>query len=153
LEEPRKQYQIRRGAMEDCEGITNLCEQLGFPSSTEVVFKRLSFIMNNSDHDLFVVENAEGKIAGWIHVFLSITPYTDLVTEVGGLVINDADREQGIGRMLIQQAEQWAKSKQTTAVRIRSNVKRVESHIFYKAVGYEEIKKQVNYFKSIPQDL
>ena len=144
-----KQYRIRKGIMEDCQDIARLCEQLGFPSSPEVVFNRLVFIMNNDDHDLFVVESAESKIVGWVHVFLTITPYTDLITEVGGLVINVADREQGIGKMLIEQAERWAESKQTTAVKIRSNVKRVESHIFYKALGYEEVKKQVTYLKSI----
>ncbi len=147
--EPSNQYRIRKGTIEDFKEIAKLCEQLGFPTTNDVALKRLEYIGNNDDHDMFVVESAEGLIVGWVHVFLTITPYTDLITEVGGLVINEADREHGIGRMLIQQAEQWAKSKQTTTVRIRSNVKRVESHMFYKAIGYEEAKKQVTYLKSV----
>ena len=67
----------------------------------------------------------------------SIDPYGH------GLV--EHHRGQGIGKILLKQAEEWAREKSIPLVRIRSNVKREDTRRFYLREGYE-LSKIANFF-------
>jgi len=58
-------------------------------------------------------------------------------------------RRRGIGRLLVECAESWAVRVGAQAIVVRSNVKRLESHAFYVALGYENTKTQSVYRKRI----
>ena len=79
---------------------------------------------------------------GWIQVCEVNHLMEDRFAEVIGLVVADKWRNQGVGALLMETAENWARQKASTGVWIRSNVKREKAHNFYKHLGYKEIKKQ-----------
>lgn len=53
---------------------------------------------------------------------------TDLQAAIGGLIVDGGVRGCGIGRRLIQYAEQWAVTQGCTSVLIRSNIIRQDAH-------------------------
>jgi GNAT superfamily N-acetyltransferase len=58
------------------------------------------------------------------------------------LVIDENYRKQGIGKLLVNKAREWAKEKHIDKLRVRCNRKRTEAHLFYIALGFVEIKEQ-----------
>jgi len=66
----------------------------------------------------------------------------DLGAEIGGLVVEEGWRGSGIGRRLMQQAEQWAQEQGCWAMHVRSNILRERAHRFYERLGYQSIKTQ-----------
>ncbi len=53
---------------------------------------------------------------------------TDLQAFIGGLIVDPSDRRCGIGRRLMQYAEQWAVTQGCTSVLLRSNIVREDAH-------------------------
>ena len=88
-----------------------------------------------------------GEIVGWIHIFVRRGPVHEPYAEIGGMVVDGAQRGKGIGRGLLDEAESWAALRGCKAVRVRSNVVRDAAHGFYPSAGYETIKTQHVYRK------
>ena len=139
---------IRLASEQDSSQLARLAGQLGYPSSTEQVTTRLARIQTQPDQAIFVAE-VEGQIAGWVHVFASPTVESDLYVEIGGLVVEENQRGQGVGKALMVQAETWSRELGIHEVRLRSNIIRQEAHQFYEAIGYKKIKSQFTFQKTI----
>ena len=69
--------------------------------------------------------------------------------ELVGLVVDEALRGRGIGAALVTAAEAWARERGLARLRVRSNVTREATHSFYRRLGYEEVKRQVVFRKSL----
>ena len=137
---------IRLATESDAESIADLCTQLGYPSMPEEVARRLHQI-EQFEHDALFVAEVDGRVAGWIHVIAYSLPEMDLHTEIGGLVVDEAHRSLGIGRLLVEHAEAWARAQGCSEIRVRCNVIRERAHKFYAAIGYENIKTQHTFRK------
>lgn len=135
-----------------CEGdagrIAALSGQLGYPTTEEAVLERLRAIVQRPDHAVFVAEMA-GLVVGWVHVHAVATLESPAHAEIGGLVVDEAHRGRGIGRALMERAEEWARDVGLRAVRLRSNVIRAEAHAFYEHIGYALMKTQKVFAKAL----
>jgi GNAT superfamily N-acetyltransferase len=69
--------------------------------------------------------------------------------EVGGLVVDERFRGSGVGRLLMQQAEDWAREKGYREVVLRSNVIREHAHRFYESLGYTVTQTQKHFRKNL----
>ena len=58
-------------------------------------------------------------------------------------------RSTGIGRLLVQHAERWAREQGCSVVRLSSSAGRTASHRFYEHLGYANIKTQYAFAKSL----
>ncbi|MDY7077162.1 MAG: GNAT family N-acetyltransferase [Chloroflexota bacterium] len=134
---------IRLASIGDAGCIAVLCQQLGYPASQGQVQQRLCQIQQDKDHAVFVAEQSDGYVVGWVHVYIRQLVVTDLHAEIGGLVVDETCRRCGIGRLLMQYAEEWACGQGCWAVHLRSNVVRKGAHAFYEKIGYNVIKTQV----------
>jgi len=139
---------LRIPCPDDLPALANLCTQLGYPSTAEEVKHRLETILEQEGHAVFVVE-MDGQAAGWVHVYASPTIESETCAEIGGLVVDKAHRGQGLGKALLAKAEMWARQGGIPEVRVRSNVIRKEAHLFYEALGYENIKTQFTFRKRL----
>jgi GNAT superfamily N-acetyltransferase len=138
---------IRLAAPGDAEGIARLSAQLGYPSSPLEVQRRLGRIEGGPNHAAFVAVGAEAQIIGWVHVHASHLLESDPEAEIGGLVVDEACRGSGVGKLLMQRAEQWARERDLGSVYLRSNIIRKEAHEFYKKLGYSVVKTQYAFRK------
>jgi GNAT superfamily N-acetyltransferase len=129
--------------------MADLAVQLGYECTGEEVQKRLSQMQDPNGYAVFVAKLPQGRIAGWIGAYLFRSVETESCAEINGLVVDQNVRSRGIGKMLLDSAEQWARSVGCDAISVRSNVKRDRAHRFYRKNGYELVKTQKEFRKSL----
>jgi GNAT superfamily N-acetyltransferase len=134
---------------QDAPAVADLAGQLGYASTPAQIGRRIGILSGEPNSAAFVAEDASGKVIGWVHVvgraFLEMDPYT----EIAGLVVDAGARRLGAGKALVTAAETWALARGYTTMRVRSNVKRVESRPFYEGLGYAIGKSQYVYEKRL----
>lgn len=141
---------IRLATDKDSFQLTELCEQLlGYSVNEKDISDRVKNIISHSEHAIFVAEDKDKEIVGYVHVHISIMLHMELQAELGGFVVKDKYRELGIGSLLIKQAEEWAKEHQCQYVYLRSRVSRDTAHMFYEKRGYRNIKTQYAFRKQL----
>ena len=135
---------IKRMSINDAASVRELTQQLGYSLSNEQIRENIKAVLRNADHDAFVA-TAGDEVVGWIgvkHAFqIEALPFC----EIHGLVVSDRYRKHGIGKMLIDTAKQWGKERGNSKLRLRCNVKRTETHVFYQHLGFKETKEQKVY--------
>jgi GNAT superfamily N-acetyltransferase len=140
---------IRAATQVDVHRMAALCEQLGYPSTPEQVQRRLDQIQQDEDQAVFVAEGVGGQVVGWVQVFGRKLLVVDLHAELGGLVVDEGHRGRGVGGLLMEQAEDWARARGCEALYVRSNVIREGAHRFYEGIGYELIKTSRVFLKEL----
>ncbi|MFZ0635650.1 MAG: GNAT family N-acetyltransferase [Candidatus Acidiferrales bacterium] len=140
---------VRPARRSDVPRLTSLCGQLGYPSTEHQVAARLAAIESMPEHALFVADASNGMLAGFLDIFVMRTIESDARAEIAGLVVDETYRSQGVGQLLIDSAEAWAREHGCTAVSLRTNVIRERAHAFYEREGYKHIKTQKSYRKPL----
>lgn len=79
---------------------------------------------------------------GWVHVEERRLIESEPRAEINGLVVDETCRSRGVGRVLLEHAEQWARERGFRSVVLRSNVIRGRAHAFYERLGYQVFKTQ-----------
>jgi GNAT superfamily N-acetyltransferase len=138
----RRQNLIRNAVREDVAAIAELADQLGYPSQAAEAAECLEKLMELEDHAVFVAQADEAGVVGWVHVRGAYHLMMRPSAELGGLVVRDGWREQGIGRLLLEHAEAWARARGYARMRVNSNTARQGVPGFYEYLGYERIKTQ-----------
>lgn len=132
----------------DAAAINALSKQLGYPLSVEQTLRNINSVLQSKDHTAFVAE-IENKIVGWVGAAQAIMIEAMPHCEVNGLVIDELHRGMGIGKLLIDKVKHWAKAKGNDKIGLHCNVKRTEAHLFYKHLGFTELKEQKNFVINI----
>jgi GNAT superfamily N-acetyltransferase len=138
---------VRVATKDDAEAIASLVEELGYSADAAAIRKRLSSLASRSDQLVAVARSEHGAVGGWIQAHSSEALESGFRVEIVGLVTTKSRRRCGIGRLLVEYAESWAARVGAQAIVVRSNVNRLESHKFYAALGYANIKTQNVYRK------
>ena len=128
----------RLATVADAEGINQVSKYLGYSGiSDDEVNDKLHQMCNSTSDKVYVCE-VGGLVVGWLHLFYARRLASEDFFEIGGLVVNPDFRGNGIGRALVDYAVATNKGK----LRVRCNERRLESHLFYEAVGFEGKKCQ-----------
>jgi GNAT superfamily N-acetyltransferase len=77
----------------------------------------------------------------------------DLRRRYPGIALDKNHRRNGIGRRLMEEAEEWARKRGCSVVRLWSSSARTDAHRFYRALGYTDIKTQYSFIKSLDVDV
>ena len=144
---------VRLARLEDAARIAELSGQLGYPATAEEVERRLRQLEGDPQHVVFLAELRDapkaGAIIGWVHVHEVRLVESDPRAEVSGLIVADGYQGRGAGRLLMEHAEQWARSRGFQTLLLRSNVIRGAAHAFYEKLGYEIVKSQKVFCKKL----
>ena len=138
---------IRTAEKHDLSELTALCAELGYPAQNQEIKMRLDKIQK-SKSDLILVAVEKGTVIGWIHVFSTLRLESDPFAEIGGLVVSSRHRGNGVGKILVSEAEKWAKGNGLINIRVRSRTSREKTRQFYESEGYIAIKEQ-NVFEKL----
>ncbi len=133
----------------DYDKMADLAGQLGYRSTAAEVRLRLSEMTDSSQYAVYVAQLPEGQIGGWITVHMFRAVELDTCAEISGLIVDCEVRSRGIGKVLLDAAEAWARSRGCAVISVHSNVKRGRAHAFYKRNGYEWTKTQEEFRKSL----
>ena len=140
---------IRRARSRDAQRLAELSGQLGYPTTSAVIAKRMRKLKPTSQNALFVADSPDAGVVGWTHV--SVTHLVEVGTraELNGLIVADGQRSLGAGARLLKAAEDWARKHGCPSMSVRSNVIRERAHKFYVRQGYELYKTQKAFRKTL----
>lgn len=111
--------------------------------------RRLERIRKEAGHVVLVAADENDVAVGWIHGRVVHWLEADPFVDIGGMVVADTSRGQGVGERLLDEVECWARSHGYTHIRVRSNVVRERAHGFYLRLGYEKVKTSYVFEKTL----
>jgi GNAT superfamily N-acetyltransferase len=120
--------------------------EMGYEYPVEDTKKQLKQLLNDSNHKIYVAL-VEDKVVGYIHANNYDLLYSPHLKNIMGIAVSSCFRKNGIGKMLLEQVEKWAKDTGAYGVRLVSGATRVGAHAFYISCGYEGNKEQKNFKK------
>lgn len=135
------QITFREIIEDDAEALVKLSLQFGYAVSVAEMRLRVAQLLAHQDHCGFVACAGE-QVVGWIHGFYTFRLESEPFVEIGGLVVDENLRRQGIGQQLIERVKEWAAAQSVRKVRVRCNTKRFDTHKFYLNAGFTETKEQ-----------
>jgi ribosomal protein S18 acetylase RimI-like enzyme len=87
-----------------------------------------------------ILATSDSKIIGLVsYVLLERLNQSFSEFWIPELVVSKEYRNQGIGKLLIQRCESISKRKKCYRIRLESRNDRIDSHIFYRKIGFEQI--------------
>jgi ribosomal protein S18 acetylase RimI-like enzyme len=129
-----------RGA--DLPAVLGLLEQLGYAMDADELARRSASVAAEQGHHVLVAE-AEGRVAGAMHVYARPALEKPPEAIVQSLIVDEAARGAGVGRALLAAAEKWAAERGFTSVALTSQVTREQAHAFYERLGYERVAQSL----------
>jgi N-acetylglutamate synthase-like GNAT family acetyltransferase len=137
---------IREANSGDATDLARLTAELGYTGSEDLMRRRLARIASQPDQ-IVLVAILDERIVGWLQARACLSLESGYSAEITGLIVEASARRRGVGRTLVKRSERWASELGVEALLVRSNVQRVESHDFYRALGFTSWKNQVVYRK------
>jgi GNAT superfamily N-acetyltransferase len=130
---------IREATIDDLAAITLLLHDLGYPATESEVKIRFENIGRHEDYRTLVAVS-DGTIAGMIgmtknYYFEHNGQYIRILV----MVVGNLFRNKGIGKMLITEAEKWARAINAHTVLLNSGNRpeRQDAYRFYQNIGFE----------------
>jgi GNAT superfamily N-acetyltransferase len=138
--------QVRAATPADAEALASLSGQLGYPADVPTILRRLAQV----EHGVVLVAlDAKGAVCAVAHAEPRHLLIAEPLVELEALVVDEAVRGAGAGAMLLAAVEAWARERDFSSVRVRSNVLRERAQRFYQRKGYIEKKRQAVFLKRL----
>jgi GNAT superfamily N-acetyltransferase len=140
---------VEQMSLPDLPQIELLVKQLGYAVTKDEIVQRYSSIALKPEYALFVAKKLD-KVLGWIQVNKGPSSMINSdYAEVGALVVDQEHRGLGIGKLLLREAEVWAKQNGLKRIRLLSNTTRTDAHRFYDREGYQVAKISKVFLKAL----
>jgi len=137
-------FSIREATASDATAIWRLnCNEMGYQYSLEKTAQNITKLLRSNTDKIFVAVS-EGSVVGYVHANDYDLLYAPHMKNIMGIAVSSEHKQQGIGRALLQQVEQWACKTGATGVRLVSGLSRTDAHEFYHRCGYSGDKEQLN---------
>ena len=119
---------------------------LGYHYPAPETEKRVAAILADENQRIFVaVEGA--RLVGYLHAAMYEVTFAPLMVNVQAIAVHSDGRRRGIGKALMQQAEDWAKEIGAAGVRSIAGGHRKGSYAFYESNGFHSVSRNVSYQK------
>jgi ribosomal protein S18 acetylase RimI-like enzyme len=128
----------------DVEQVAALANELGYPVPLSEVRARFALLSGDRGSALLVAER-QSVVIGFLHLAVCVQLTSAIHTEILTLSVTGQAHRSGAGRALVDQAIQLTKERGLSSIRVRSNVSRDVSHVFYAALGFTRTKTQHMY--------
>lgn len=133
-------FQIKPMAESDFADWLSMCNQLHTDNTSEQNEKDLRQIQKDSRYEPFIARHESGKAAGYIELSTR-TDYVEgsdssPVGYVESIFVQPEYRKHGLGRQMIEWAEDWCRQKGFTQLGSDALMDNSDSHAFHKSVGF-----------------
>ena len=126
---------VREARAGDAEALASLMAELGYDVTNAQVRERLSAL--GVDQGAFVAEH-EAEVIGCLTISMTrVLHRPKPVGRISMMVVSEARRSGGVGRMLVEAAEAELARRGCGLVEVTSNERRERAHRFYEGLGYE----------------
>lgn len=141
------EFIIRECHFNDAEYIQKLnCNEMGYDYSLEDTKTKLEYLLGSNKDKIFVAE-IDNMVVGYVHANDYELTYAPSMKNIMGIAVSNTYRGNGIGRALLSKVEEWARISGAKGVRLVSGGTRLEAHEFYRHMGYDDGKQQLNFKK------
>jgi len=137
---------VRKVKVTDYNDIFLLNQELGYFYPIEKVKERIANVIDSTEDIVFVAQQGS-EVIGYIQGSSYEVLYYDPLVRIMGFVVKEKYRNIGVGSMLINELECWAKEKGYSGITLTSRFERLNAHRFYEKHGYVNIKNQKNFQK------
>jgi GNAT superfamily N-acetyltransferase len=128
---------IRVASVEDASAISELLAQLGYPSSTTQVERRIRDTVASTEGIVFVAA-AGSQVIGLLSLHcIPLFHAEGSLARITSLIVAPEHRRSGVGRALIAAAEEFAWTHNCIRVEVTSGDHRVDAHAFYEDLDYQ----------------
>jgi GNAT superfamily N-acetyltransferase len=134
--------EIRAAEDRDIAALARLAGELGYPSTDKQVRERFANIKGAPHLATFVAAINRDTVIGWIQLSEARSVESEPRAEITGLVVDSNFRSGGVGRLLVERGEDWARERGLGMIGVRSNIIRERTHEFYERLGYTVTKTQ-----------
>jgi GNAT superfamily N-acetyltransferase len=127
---------VRSAERGDADALARLCTQLGYPAQPTDMPARIERLESDpSVRALVAVDNAD--VVGLITTHLRHTMnHAAPLAQITLLVVDEARRGGGIGRALVNAAEDWARECGCKRIVVTTALQRADAHKFYERLAY-----------------
>ena len=139
---------IRIADQNDAPSVAHLLGQLGYETAVDAARRRIEALVRSEDRALYLAE-VGGSLVGLIEVAVMQAIEHDPRAEIRALVVDESHRGQGLGAGLVEAAETWARDRGVGIIRVRSNIKRERTRLFYEKNGYRATKTSLVFDKEL----
>lgn len=127
---------IREAKPSDSSRIVELIRFLGHEIDEKDVRRNLARLRKEGESPLVAVLDRE--VVGLCGISARVMIHRDSpIGRISPLVVASAAQGHGIGRMLVEAAEEWMRNKGCKLVELTSNDRRAEAHAFYRHMGFQ----------------
>ena len=139
---------IREAVPEDALELCAVCvNEMGYECTEALVLEKLQGL--RPDRECVYIAACGDKTAGFVHVEKYDVLYFETMANILGLAVRSDCQRRGIGSALLRAAEDWAKARGISAMRLNSGAGRAGAHAFYRAHGYIDSKEQLRFLKTL----
>jgi GNAT superfamily N-acetyltransferase len=140
---------IRIADENDIPDLSYLMGELGYPTSEKSMRSRFIKITSAAGNQTFVAEKS-GRVIGMAGISTGYLYERDgIYARITAFVVDSAFRNCGIGKKLIKEVEEWARSIGAAGIVLNSGKRpeREAAHQFYRKMGFEE--RSIGFVKSL----
>jgi ribosomal protein S18 acetylase RimI-like enzyme len=143
---PKPKPKVRDAKASDAERLVELITFLGHEIDEKAVRKNIAKLKKAGEAPL--VATLDKRVVGLIGIHRMVTVHRPApIGRLSVLVIDEAVQDEGIGRMLVEEAERILKKAGCQIVEVTSNDRRTAAHAFYRHLGYE--RTSIRFFKKL----
>lgn len=133
---------VRQAEVSDAERISTLMHQLGYQASPELI-KRKLLVLENSANDLVLVADDDGSVVGIVSLHAQEMFHQEgRLGRITSLVIDEHCRGEGVGALLVSEADQFFKRVGCVRAEVTSGDHRPQAHVFYQQQGYQQDERR-----------
>jgi len=126
---------LRDIAPADLPAIRRLIGQLGYAPDEGEFRRRVQRVLATPGHRVIIAEDG-AAIVGALHVFERPALDKGCEAVVQALVVDERWRGQGVGELLMREAEAWAVRRGLDATSLYTRIDRERARTFYERIGY-----------------
>ena len=129
--------EVRAANTGDSSAIARLLGQLGYPANPADVPGRIAR-MHSSGTTTVLVATIGARVVGLAtsHV-LTVINRAGNVAQLTALVVDEAERQKGVGRALVAAVEKFARESGCERLTVTTYHDRAGAHAFYERIGFE----------------
>jgi len=131
---------FRNATSEDMPAIALLLSDLGYPASIDAIRLRYKDLFDHNDYKTLLAIDNYGLVIGMVGMLQSLSyEHNGKYVRILVMVVGKENRSKGIGKLLINEAELWAKEIGTDTIVLNSGNRqeRQAAYIFYQKMGFE----------------
>ena len=142
----KPKLKLRDAKPSDAPRLVELIHELGHEIEEKQVRKNLASLRKSGETPL--VATLDKTVVGMCGVGRRVVIHRPApLGRITALVVSNDAQGQGIGRKLVETAEDWMRKKGCQLVEVTSNDSRAAAHAFYRHLGYE--RSSIRFFKKL----